>query len=127
MGWFFDDLHEHEGYLIGLLEEGESSGLFRELTLRRDGEVGDAIALRYVCVGCDCGWRSPRMFAPRGTEWTPCHVWLAHGQPDEIVEGYEETARKMWRAHAESMRENGAPLLRIDQDGYLEALRRRSA
>lgn len=121
MGYQDEDRHGrfHEGYVIGLLEEEQGSGLFRELTLRHDGERRDAVQLNWVCVGCDCGWRSPRVFAPRGTEWTPCHVWLAHGQDDAIVAGYEETARIIWRAHVSEVNALPGPLtLKMDGDEF---------
>jgi hypothetical protein len=127
MGYQDQDKHGrfHEGYVIGLLEEEEGSGLFRELTLRHDGRHDRAaVPLRWVCVGCDCGWRSPRLFAPRGTDWTPCIVWLAHGQDDAIVAGYEEGARKIWREHMdEENRRSESLKLRMDGDEYTRALR----
>jgi hypothetical protein len=123
MGWQHEEHGTaHEGYLIGLVEEERGSGLFRELTRRHDGNIDGAIPLRYVCVGCDCGWRSPRMFAPSGTEWTPCSVWLAHGRGDDsIADGYEESARKIWAAHVADVREHGTPVLRCDEDGMRRA------
>jgi hypothetical protein len=58
------------------------------------------------------------MLAPSGTEWTPCHVWLVRGREDDsIIEGYEESARKIWLAHVADMREHGASVLRVDEDG----------
>ena len=125
MGWFYDDddVRGHEGYLIGLVEEGRGSMLFRELTLRHDGnDVHNPLPLEFVCVGCDCGWRSPRLRVPAGTNWTPSHVWLATGLSDEVIEGYEESARKIWRAHVEQIRKDGDPRLHVDEDGYRWAL-----
>jgi hypothetical protein len=125
MGWM-TDVDGHEGYLIGLVpESGKTieggreyeSEILRELTYHRDGQRTDTVPLRYVCVGCDCGWRSPRMHAPSGTEWTPCHVWLAQGRDESICEGYEESARKIWLAHVADVRKNGMPILRVDEDG----------
>ena len=131
MGWQSDD-SAHEGYFVGLIESEPGSGLFREINYLSERGRGDLhehapIPLQYVCVGCDCGWRSPRLFAPRGTDWTPYTVWIAHGQPDEIAEGYEESGRKLWQAHVEEIRKNGAPRLHIDQDGYRWAVQRREA
>lgn len=121
MGWQHEEHGlEHEGYLIGLVDDG-GRGLFRELTLRHDGNIQDAIQLEHVSVGCDCGWRSSRMRAPSGTEWTPCQVWLAQGRDDSIAEGYEESARKIWLAHVADVREHGAPMLRVDEDGMRRA------
>jgi hypothetical protein len=45
-------------------------------------------------------------------------VWLARGREDDsIIEGYEESARKIWAAHVADVREHGAPVLRVDEEG----------
>jgi hypothetical protein len=120
--------HFHEGYVIGLVEE--SHGLYRELTLRHDGDrhaSGPPIPLQWVCVGCECGWRSPRLFAPSGTEWTPCHVWLAHDRDDAVIAGFEEGARKIWREHIAQINARTEPLmLRMDGEEFSRVLREQS-
>lgn len=128
MGWMSDE-DGHEGYLVGLVPEiGKTldgaeyeSTILRELTYHRDGARPGEVPLQWVCVGCECGWRSPRMCAPSGTHWTPCIVWLAHGRDASIVEGYEESARKIWAAHVAEVRAHGMPILRVDQDGMQRA------
>jgi hypothetical protein len=120
MGWCSEEHPEHEGYLIGLVPISDDSRTLREVSYHVDGAV-DSIKLQYVCVGCECGWRSPRMFAPSGTEWSPAMVWLAYGSSDEVVAGYEESARKVWRAHVDDVAKNGKPRLRVDEDGFREA------
>jgi hypothetical protein len=124
-----DGTEGHEGYLVGLVPEVgktidgleyESDNL-RELTYHRDGERQDDVPLRWVCVGCECGWRSPRLHAPSGTHWAPCHVRLACDRDDSISEGYEESARKIWAAHVADVRTHGMPLLRVDEDGMRAA------
>jgi hypothetical protein len=61
-----------------------------------------------VQIGCDCGWRSPLLRAPHGTEWRPCHVELPkHEQEDghrdwvlrEPWPCFERSARKVWAEH----------------------------
>lgn len=129
MGWNADGAEAHEGYLVGLVPEvGKTidgieyeSGILRELGYHRDGDRQGDVPLQWVCVGCDCGWRSPRMLAPTGTHWTPCRVWIAYGADDSIVEGYEESARKLWLAHVRDIREHGSPRLRVDEDGMHRA------
>lgn len=131
MGWMTceDGTEGHEGYLIGLVPEigktidgGEyESEVLRELTYHRDGSRQENVPLQWVCVGCECGWRSSRLRAPSGTFWTPCHVSLASGRDDSISEGYEESARKIWVAHVADVRTHGMPILRVDEDGMRAA------
>lgn len=131
MGWQSIEagLEEHEGYLVGLVRESGKtldgieyeSETLRELTYHRDGTRQDDVPIQWVCVGCECGWRSPRLRAPTGTHWTPCHVWLAWGRDDSIIEGYEESARKIWVAHVAEVRAHGMPMLRVDEDGMRAA------
>lgn len=129
MGWMSDD-SKHEGYVIGLVESEPRSGLFRELTYlserdREDLHTRAPIALEWICVGCDCGWRSPRMVAPRGTDWTPYIVHLASGQDEAARAGYEESARKMWCRHVKECADR--PVLTIDMDELDRYARDRAA
>jgi hypothetical protein len=54
MGWWHDDLGEHEGFARGLAEV--APGKFREF----DSDAPDQV-VSYVSAACDCGWRSPRL------------------------------------------------------------------
>ena len=99
MGWFLEDHHGHEGYVVAV--EKLSSGLFRELGAGCDGErvhdrerghASGGISIRFFQVACDCGWRSTRYFAPTGARWFPFTCEL----DDEQL---EDAARREWRAH----------------------------
>jgi hypothetical protein len=95
MGWGNDSAPGHEGYLVGLLEcddvRRRGDG-FRELTIHDDAEAAKGIFLRWVQVGCACGWRSPRREAPIGACWWSAYV--------DAPEWFEEECRIIWRAHA---------------------------
>ncbi len=95
MGWMHDTAPGHEGYLVGLLpcDDARRRGDgFRELTIHDDAEAAQGIFLRWVQVGCACGWRSPRMDAPIDASWWPAHVATSAW--------FEEQCRVIWRAHA---------------------------
>ena len=98
MGWFFDraDLTRHEGYAIGLVRE--PIGIFRALSVETDRGRDRTAPLEYVQVGCDCGWRSPYLYAPSGTTWFPSVVHFG-----EHNLRAEERARLIWRAHVEQV------------------------
>lgn len=89
MGWMHDNHEGHEGYIVGLVEEGS---VFRELGYP-SGE--ERQRLNYVSVGCDCGWRSLRLVAPARAEWVPFCV-------ETHDEDFDERARALWLAHVES-------------------------
>lgn len=84
MGWFIGDVTGHEGYIVGVVEE---HGRWRELMLG-DGDQ----PVRTMQVGCDCGWRSPRMMAPPRAEYWPSVV---HLRDDRV----EDVCRELWREH----------------------------
>lgn len=87
MGWFRDDRPGHEGYVLGLRDDGE--GDWHALT--RDDEYPER-RLKMVQVACECGWRSQRLHAPHRAEWYPCIVEFHD-------EGAEELARRLWHEH----------------------------
>ena len=71
MGWLVDDEHidDHEGYLVGVIKDDWS---WRELGPNDTGTH----KLQWVQIACSCGWRSQRLWAPIGAEWSPCCVFL---------------------------------------------------
>ncbi len=128
MGWLHDRYPEHEGYVVGLVpvepEAAKAAAApelhgaeisreewhqyvnrygrpiwWRELSGRgASGTPDDAQPVREIQVGCDCGWRSRRFFAPPGTRYSPSIVSF----PDEGNEvGFEDYARRVWRRHCE--------------------------
>jgi len=95
MGWTNDAAPEHEGSLVGLraCDDARRRGDgFRELTIHDDADAAKGIFLRWVQVGCACGWRSPRLEAPIGACWWSAYV--------DAPEWFEEECRMIWRAHA---------------------------
>ncbi len=89
MGWCASSIDDpegvHEGYLVPLERSGS---LWREIYYP-DNAVREQ--LDAVCIGCDCGWRSPRLLAPFGTSYHPFAVTAS--------EWFEEQARALWRKH----------------------------
>lgn len=105
MGWCNPDLDpdaRHEGYLVGLVPAANRDGTlstwrYRELSSESGDDPGRTDQpLRTVQVGCECGWRSPRLDAPWGTMWVPFMVFAP--------EAFEEDARRYWREHLEAER-----------------------
>ena len=92
MGWINDSAPGHEGYLIGIVPalNPDDTLRYRELCLATDADR-DNVILRHVQVGCDCGWRSPRLAAPSSTRWRPSAV--------EAPLRFEEHARLLWHEH----------------------------
>lgn len=84
MGWC-DDSGTHEGYIVGLVRDGYR---WRELTSADDADIAD---LKMLQIGCDCGWRSPRIAAPHLTNYMPCIVLTS---PE-----FEELAHRLWHEH----------------------------
>ncbi len=82
MGWtlFTDDIEEHEGYLVRILENGDRISAF-------GGGIPDECT--GVEVECGCGWTGDRWLAPTGT-------WRGFEGHDL----HEEDARKAWEKHA---------------------------
>lgn len=106
MGWVNEDAPEHEGYVVGLVEE-ETVGTYvrlRELAYPKDeyrlSQVG------YFQSACECGWRSRRFVAPVKAECSPFRLEL--GDP-----AMEEEARQLWRGHCESERSGYVRLISL--------------
>jgi len=109
MGWCHSD-GSHEGYLVGLVFDSggvflgpagegwapsvakrtprDQTGRMREL----GGNDSATLTLRFVKAACSCGWRSPLLEAPPGSEWVPCSVFAP--------EWFEDAARELWKRHA---------------------------
>lgn len=98
MGWIDDIDGHHEGYLVACVQENGSS-IWRELSYPNDKTKREDI--KRVQVGCDCGWRSPRIIAPYGTRFLPFCVAL----PERDEQDFESAAIKLWRAHLAEIRE----------------------
>lgn len=94
MGWFSDDLdpgYRHEGYAVALTQD--DGWRWRELGSDDTGTH----AVKWMQIGCSCGWRSPRMLAPQGTDWSPCCIFLPGSGEDP--EHWEDVARLFWLDH----------------------------
>lgn len=98
MGWLNDKAPGHEGWLVALVRD-EERGLARN-DYFREMDLEDVRSLRCEAaprpgmnmqVGCDCGWRSPRMRAPSGAEWHPFML--------TVDEATEDACRALWREH----------------------------
>jgi hypothetical protein len=95
MGWCTGDNEDagHEGYIVSLVRPADGA-FWRELCYPNDiGEQSIAV----VQVGCDCGWRSPRMHAPFGTSFAPFVTILKD-------EAFEERCRELWHEHVKAER-----------------------
>lgn len=93
--------YQHEGYVVGI-KRIEGTSQFREL----GSDDLDVIPLNWIQVGCECGWRSPRILAPSGTKWTPCCVTLPSERKDD-------EASLIWQRHVSSLADTeGMVLLR---------------
>jgi len=88
MGWMSEQ--GCEGYPVAL--ERDSKGRWRELTV---GDEGRRRNLTAVQIACECGWRSPRLPAPLGSEWFPYACFL----PEE----FEQRALDIWREHLRTL------------------------
>lgn len=90
MGWCHSDFPDHEGYPVALLPVNVGGYIrFRELG------YPDAARLPRVhvfAVGCECGWRSRRFYAPLTANYSPHSMDLGDA-------GAEEDARSIWVAH----------------------------
>jgi hypothetical protein len=103
MGWSTESAPGCEGYLVAIEPVPGHEWRYRELTHADDGHRGE-VRLTRVQVGCECGWRSPRIDAPIGTNWYPSSV--------EAPAWFEEDARKRWHEHIDletSRRKGGRP------------------
>jgi hypothetical protein len=93
MGWCCED-GTHEGYLVGLVPDeehglfaGHVQGRWRELSGRDEIRA----TLKHVKVACSCGWRSPLLWAPSGTEFAPSSVFAP--------EAFEDQCAQLWQRH----------------------------
>lgn len=79
--------------LIADRDERTGNAYWHELQYP-DGRGGEVPPLLVLCVqvACECGWRSPRIRAPRGVVWSPWNVTIA--SPLQ-----EEQMRELWRSH----------------------------
>jgi hypothetical protein len=96
MGWINETAPEHEGWLVGLVPATNPDGTisdwrYHELWSSAGDDLRMEIPLRVVQVGCDCGWRSPRLQAPDGTHYWPSYV--------HAPEWFEDACRLLWREH----------------------------
>jgi hypothetical protein len=90
MGWQHSDRPGHEGHIVAVALEGS---LWRELRYPHDSEPRGAVST--IQVGCDCGWRSPRMTAPKGAHWQPFAVGgLSDGDRSRLAELWERHMRE---------------------------------
>lgn len=94
MGWLLDAAPRCEGYLVAV---DKADGLWEEITYQKMRPIvkktpGVRYRVNTVQVACDCGWRSPRIAAPGGTEWSPYIV--------TTTKLFEERARDIWLRHA---------------------------
>ena len=96
MGWLDEEEPGHEGYLVGLVPLEGSDFRWRELTSFQERDKEPLERVRMVQVGCECGWRSPRIHAPLFTEWFPYVV----SAPD----WFDEVARMIWKEHIQSLK-----------------------
>ena len=87
MGWFYEDNVKHEGYIVGVVEEGPQ--LFRELSYSRSDKEQQ---VNWIQIGCECGWRTQRFHAPLGTSYFPHTIFLRDKQ-------VEDEARAIWQNH----------------------------
>lgn len=127
MGWFYDDLPDHEGYCVGYTlklhdDRTPIAGVFRELGYpERDEQPIDKMG-----AACDCGWRSMR-WRPKvwhddegkfhRPDYSPYTVWVS---PDD-----EEMARGLWTEHVRDIHDLPFALRRLGAHGLAAASRGR--
>lgn len=86
MGWISDAAPTHKGFLVGLVR----------------------LRIAHVHVECECGWRSPPLHAPLGTEWSPFKVKLPRHETEDY-DGlqarppFELRCRQLWQDHVTYM------------------------
>lgn len=93
MGWCCED-GTHEGYLVGLVPDeahgvfvGHIQGRWRELS----GRDEITTSVEFVQVACSCGWRSPLLRAPDGTQFMPSSVMAP--------KAFEDDCAQLWDLH----------------------------
>lgn len=98
MGWCSSDFPDHEGYPVALMPIDVGGYIrFRELSYPDAAELA---RVHVFCVGCECGWRSRRFYAPLTASYSPhsmdlgdadaeaeaCAIWSAHVAADARLE-----------------------------------------
>lgn len=102
MGWVCEADGRHEGYFVALVPIVGTGYRFRELDATTEGGPRP---IRFVQVACECGWRSPRLFAPVGSTWSSNHVEIPQDSPPSpmrpqgVDHPIENAAIAMWQAH----------------------------
>lgn len=91
MGIFNDDFPDHEGFLVALTKRSPDDYRWYELGSHPDDQ--SEVVVQAVQMGCECGWRSPRICAPSGTTWFPSVV-CAHQE-------FEAYMQQFWKEHLE--------------------------
>ena len=94
MGWNCEH-GGHEGFPVALVavdEEGRGYVRFVELGYFGESRPVDLPRVHVFQVGCDCGWRSRRFYAPLTASYSPHSLELG----DEAA---EEEARGIWLRH----------------------------
>lgn len=92
MGWVCEIDPAHEGYPVALVaEDADGNGYvrFRELGYPTAEEL---LRVHVFQVGCCCGWRSRRFYAPLTARYSPHSLELG----DEKA---EDEARGIWLRH----------------------------
>jgi hypothetical protein len=100
MGWCHSDFPGHEGYPVALVPVDVGGYIrFRELAYPDAAELP---RVHVFAIGCECGWRSRRFYAPLTACYSPHSMDLGDA-------GAEEEARAIWAAHVgeEARRELG--------------------
>jgi hypothetical protein len=89
MGWQVceDWAVGHEGYLRAMDDAGDPVGYPEERKL----------AVREVCAECECGWRSRRIAAPKGTHYVPYAVVADEATEDRIEAEWERHMARVRR------------------------------
>jgi hypothetical protein len=91
VGWVHSDFPDHEGYPVALMPVNVGGYVrFRELGYPDLVEHAERVHL--FSVGCECGWRSRRFYAPLTASYSPHSMDLGD-------DGAEDEARAIWAAH----------------------------
>jgi hypothetical protein len=123
VGWLDEAYPEHEGFVRGWQRVSLGEGPFAGSALREivcpmpDEPIGARrVDVWAVQVCCECGWRSPLLRAPLGTEWSPCIVHFserhreseANDAKEDLIgaqlgRAFEKECRLAWGEHIASM------------------------
>ncbi|MEO7827175.1 MAG: hypothetical protein ABIR60_08550 [Allosphingosinicella sp.] len=134
MGWVCEDDGRHEGFFVAVVPVPNSVE-WRELAAARGRHEPDCTpedgcsdvckvtppdgdqAAGVVQAACACGWRSGRLFAPRGTTFGGGLVDVPLGHPPTpmfprgVDHPFELQAIRLWQAHTRELAELPALLL----------------